>query len=78
MSRAEQLFKRSLDDPYNEVSILPTEGGITILLSHRITMDAAALVFVSDNDVLFFDRDEDQAVLEGLNTGVNWPGKETP
>ena len=42
MSRAEQLFKRSLDDPYNEVSILPTEGGITILLSHRITMDAAA------------------------------------
>lgn len=72
--RTQELHDRSQRDPYNHVLIHPVEGGITILLSHRITMDAAAQVFVADGDVLFFDRDEDQDALEGLNTRTQgWP-----
>ena len=49
--RTQELHDRSQRDPYNHVLIHPVEGGITILLSHRITMDAAAQVFVADGDV---------------------------
>lgn len=73
-ARTQELHDRCQRDPYNEVSVHPVEGGVTIVLSHRITMDAAVQVFVADGDVLFFDRAEDQEALQDLNTRTaGWP-----
>lgn len=68
----EELVKRVVEDPYNEVSGHKVDGGVVLMLSHRITMDAAALVFVPDDKVLFFDRPEHDEQIELINRGEDW------
>ena len=73
MTAAEQLVSRVTHDPYNEVSGHKVDGGVVLLLSHRITMDHAALVFVPDEKILFFDRADDEEAIEHINQGKGWP-----
>jgi hypothetical protein len=59
---------------YNEVAghMLPS-GELCLMLNHRVTLDNAVLVRVrADEDVLAFYT-EDEAAIEVINTGGDWP-----
>lgn len=74
MSDLRLLVARCEDDPYNEVTAhaLP-DGGVAVMLSHRISMDRAAVVRVrADEDVLFADDPADVEALERTNRQGPW------
>ena len=76
MTRQERLLAQIERDPYNEVSAhrLP-DGGLCLMLSHRITLDAAVIVRVpEEGDIAFMyggDADE-EAINERTNSGGHW------
>jgi hypothetical protein len=52
---------------YNEVQATVGEEGVTLLLSHSVSLDDAAVVFVPKDRILFMDNEEDQPLLDNLN-----------
>lgn len=73
-SNFQKLLDAIEDDPYNSVSAyrLP-DGGIEIMLSHKITMDAAVLIRIPEGDNVRFLHDPAQAEnVERTNTGGTW------
>lgn len=75
----QRLLNAIHDDPYNSVSAhrLP-DGGIEIMLSHRITMDAAVLIRIQPGDNIRFFHDPTQTEnVARTNLGGPWdePGK---
>lgn len=73
--RRERLLKQVVNDPYNEVSghELP-DGGIEIMLSHRISMDDAVCIRIppGDNIAFLYDDHENEERLDRTNTGGPW------
>lgn len=74
MSAEQKLLDAIENDPYNEVSAhrLP-DGGIEIMLSHRITLDAAVLIRIPPGDNIRFMYDPNEAEnVERTNLGGPW------
>lgn len=74
MTKIPKLLKQIQEDPYNEVSAfeLP-DGGIAVVFSHRITMDEAAIVRITDeHGVLFLNDPEDEEQSERINQRGPW------
>lgn len=74
-ARTKELLRRSEDDPFNDVALYRCEGGMVILLSHRISMDKAVAVFVQDGKALFYDHKPDGDALDTLNHHGAWPSE---
>jgi hypothetical protein len=70
----QKLLDMIEDDPYNEVSAhrLP-DGGIEIMLSHRITLDAAVLIRIAPGDNIRFVHDPKETEnVERTNGNGPW------